>query len=139
MVSPRYIGGYPVSVVGLQVDDVLFFNGKYWVNVPKTTESPTVYSLDSPTFTEEQVLVFDGLPVMISNLAPGDVLCCISYDFVPRATTASFIQEVYTNVAWSNIYSDLTVKPENRYLTQKDTPATLMADRPTLAYTIERV
>lgn len=139
MVSPRYIGGYPVRVVGLRVDDVLFFNGKHWVNVPKTTETPTVYELDSPSFLQEQILVFDGLPVMIANLTPGDVLCCISYDFVPRAETASFIHEVYTNVPWSDIYSDLTVKPENSYLTGKGSPTSLMADRPTLAYTIEKV
>ena len=140
MASPRYLGGYPVRVTNLKPDDMLFFDGKAWVNVPNSVPNPTTYALEEPSFTGEQIVVFDGLPVLMANLAPGDIMAVIAYDITPTTegeVAESFVQECYTNISWSLVFSDVEIKPESSYKTAADKTQGLMAARPSNSYDIE--
>ena len=140
MASPRYLGGYPVRVTNLKADDMLFFNGKEWTNVDRRVPNPETFALDAPSFTGEQIVVFDGLPVLMANLEPGDIMAVIAYDITPTTegeVAESFVQECYTNIAWSLVFSDVEIKPESSYKTAADKTQGLTAARPTINYDIE--
>ena len=139
MASPRYLGGYPVRVTSLKPGDMLFFDGKAWVNVPNSVPNPTTYALEEPSFTGEQIVVFDGLPVLMANLAPGDIMAVIAYDITPTTegeVAESFVQECYTNISWSLVFSDVEIKPESEYAANANSGLALTAARPTRSYDI---
>ena len=139
MASPRFLGGYPVRVTNLKPDDMLFFNGKEWTNVDRRIPNPETFELDEPSFTGEQIVVFDGLPVLMANLEPGDIMAVINYDITPKsegAVAESFVQECYTNISWSLVFSDVEIKPESEYAANANSGLALTAARPTRSYDI---
>lgn len=106
----KSIGGYPINVTGLATGNILFFNGIAWVNIPATTQNPTTYPMAAPDFSDEVPLSWQGVPVIIYNLQPGDVITVSSYTgFSPVEGFAQSPpnQPILTNVPWRAIYSAL--------------------------------
>lgn len=139
MANLTSLGGYPITVSGLTSGTVILFNGREWIGSPETVQNPTLYPLDPPSIAYQANVSFDGLPVIIYNLQPGDVLSVVGYSgFAPidQIASAPNYQPIITNVPWSKLYTSIsgTMKPETALDT--DTSATdRVAPQPTVSLT----
>lgn len=110
------LGGYPVTITGLSANDVLFFNGQFWTNIPETDAQPIVFDLDEPTYHSERQAYFSGLPIILTNLQPGDVLTIATLRYstpIEAIVSADAFFEVIANAPWGAVRTEVnqTGKP----------------------------
>lgn len=110
MANIQSIGGYRLDLNGLSEGKVLFFRGDKWVLASVTDPAPATVPMITPVNTSELPFSIDGVPVMIHDLQPGDVLTLCLFSSAVQVDTIGKDPTMFSmieNVPWSQLYCDM--------------------------------